>query len=724
MKVAFRIICLIVFVSGITACGGGGSDSPSNPGGGGTTGGTPTGGSGGTEWNPPTGSSVDYEVPAVAVGAPVTDLSVTNTSGSTQTDVPITFGQVFAPGAVPGGTPVMVREATGSKAVLPTQVDVKATNADGSIRHAVITARVPSIAANAKRNLELTVVDSAPDGSAVALSDLLDSGFDATVTLDVGGTTYTASAADQLSGSSVKTWLQGPQVTEWITGGALKDSGGSPHPHLTARFHVRAYSGLDAVRVDVIVENDWAYQANPQNITYDAQVSVCGSLKYTKNALTHYDHARWRKTFWCGTKPQINIAQNAKYMFDSGALPNYDTSLDIPESDLADMQASWSGPNVEPMGKGTVEEYMPGTGARADIGPLPRWAVRYLLSQDPRAKTVTLGNASLAGSWPIHYRDKNTDLPVTIDDYPYMTIKGGESSTRNPATGLYESFPACGGDCDTPYSPDSAHQPSLAYVPYLITGDYYYLEELEFWANYNILQAHPDSREHSKGLVKWEQVRGQAWSLRTLGNAAYILPDDDPLKSYFVEKVNNNIDYYDATYTNNSSAPALGFVINGFVLSKPKDGKGLYSPWNDDALTTVVDWLVGMGFSNAIPFRNWKVQFVYGRYTHHPVFCKQDAASYRYVIQDPYIGQDGPVIGDWAELEAASFPDHVGNCPTEFGGYPQNPESYLSITRGALAAAAAAGYGGVPAIFDELDAAQSAAGADFNSIPQWAIVPR
>ena len=99
-----------------------------------------------------------------------------------------------------------------------------------------------------------------------------------------------------------------------------------------------------------------------------------------------------------------------------------------------------------------------------------------------------------------------------------------------------------------PNFPDDAHQPSLAFVPYLVTGDYYYLEELHFWANWNMILAKPDLRQFDKGLLGWSQVRAQAWSLRTLGHAAFITPDDHPLKSYFVTRVENNINHYTMYY--------------------------------------------------------------------------------------------------------------------------------------------------------------------------------
>jgi hypothetical protein len=146
---------------------------------------------------------------------------------------------------------------------------------------------------------------------------------------------------------------------------------------------------------------------------------------------------------------------------------------------------------------------------------------------DKRAKDVTLGTADLSGSWSSHYRDRKTDRPISVADYPYMTVLRPTYDTYNKVTKQYEAFPACASStaCSTPNNHDAAHQPNLAYLPYLVTGDYYYLEELQFWAMWNSFSSNPGYREYEKGLYKSDQMRGQAWSLRTAAEAAYITPD-------------------------------------------------------------------------------------------------------------------------------------------------------------------------------------------------------
>lgn len=654
------------------------------------------------------------------IGSTVVGVNVENLTNQGSVDIPITFGQVFAPGHVPGGAYLEARTTGSSPVGVPLQVDNKATHPDGSLRHAVITARVPKLGSGALGGIELVSTSAAPAATRVSDKDLLATGFDVALSVDVGGTVYEASARKLLEADASKTWLTGPLVTEWIVSAPVKTLSGVEHPHLTARFNIRAYAGFDSVRVDVILENNWAFQSNPQNFTYNLAITNGGASVYSRNSLVHYHQARWRKTFWWGKNPGVYVKHDKAYLFASGAIPNYDQSISMIEADLAAMETEWTGGRTEPMGLGLVYSNFRDTGARRDIGPLPRWTARYLLSIDKRAKTSTIGNGNQGGTFDIHYRDKKTDLPVTIDDYPYMSIKS--SNTFDPARGVDDGFPACSGSCSKPYTVDSAHQPSLAYVPYLVTGDHYLMEELQFWANYNIVQANPDSRNKKKGLVKWEQVRGQAWSLRTLGHTAYITPDNHPLKNYFVEKVQFNLDYYNNKYSFNSGAPALGFITDGGAI-KNEGGQGKLSPWNDDAFTMVIGFIADMGFADAIPLRDWKSKFVYGRFSEHPVFCKYHAAEYRYVVQGSYIGDGGAVINTWPELMSSSF----SSCPADFdggGGHTKSPQSYLAITHGALSAAVASGFVDAANFLNEIQQAQKNAGANFASTPQWAIVPR
>src|SRR5690606_6896558 len=133
-----------------------------------------------------------------------------------------------------------------------------------------------------------------------------------------------------------------------------------------------------------------------------------------------------------------------------------------------------------------------------------------------------LANADAAASAPVHYRDHNTDQPLSVRDYPSVALRFGSSNPAVPSAST-----------SSPWTLDVAHQGSYAYIPYLVTGDAFYLDEMMFWASWNIAASDPYYRGSTKDLLSSEQVRGQAWGLRSLAEASFAAPDSHALNSYF-----------------------------------------------------------------------------------------------------------------------------------------------------------------------------------------------
>lgn len=664
-------------------------------------------------------------------GPAVTSVQFENTGTADQIDVPVTFGHVFAPGHISSAHTVSAQLLDGTS--VPLQVDVKARHADGSLRHAILTAKVARIATGTTATLNLSATAAGAAYAPVAPTILLNSGFTAAVNVTIGGVQYSASADELLRSGSYKPWMAGPIANEWLVSAPLKTAQGTIHPHLTARFAIRATSGAKQARVDVTVENGWAFEAAPQNFLYDGQVMVGGQAVYTVPGLNHLHHARWRKVFWWGAQPQVHVKHNTAYLINSRAVPNYDQSVVPTEANLAALASQWTAARSAPMAVGLAAPYMPTTGGRNDIGLMPGWAATYLLTQDKRAKMVTLGTADLAGSFSIHYRDKNTDRPVSIADYPYMTILGKATDTVNPVTKKPEAFPLCATTtaCTTPNTADTSHQAAFAYFPYVVTGDYYYLEELHFWAHYNAFHGNPYYREFSKGLVKSDQVRAQAWTLRTVAEAAYITPDGDPHKAQFKNVLDHNLAWFNTTYANNTSANALGVIINGYALAY-NGGLGL-APWQDDFFTSSLGHIVELGFENAKPMLMFKSKFPIARMT-APGACWIKGAIYSMNVRssststtlypsmkEAYIASHTEAFNQLAcnSLEmATALQLKVGEMTgysTSETGFPSNMQPALAYSADVGGLAGANAWG----VF-----AARTVKPDYRRSPQFAIVPR
>lgn len=661
----------------------------------------------------------------------LTNIVLENTGSTSQRGAPFTFGQVFADGDLMPGQTLSGRWNGGN--ILPLQVEVKARYPNGSARHAIISAMAPYLPPGEQRSIDLVrEAERTGDGGLTASTTpaaLLARGFTAAVAVVIDGVTWQASADALLRAAKYKTWLAGPFANEWMVSAPLADAKGVPHPHLSARFAIRA-AGDSRARVDVTLENAWAFEPAPQNFTYDAEVRVGGVTLYARPGLTHFHHARWRKVFWWGQAPQLYVRHNTAYLIATKALPNYDQSVTVAESTLAGYQALLDGARREPMGSGMAVPYMPGTGGRPDIGLLPGWAASYLLSMDKRAHDATMNTADLAGSWSAHYRDRSTDRPVSLFEYPYMTILGNRTDTVNPATNKQEAFPLCATPtaCNTPFLADSSHQAGFAYLPYLLSGDYYYLEELQFWAMWNSFFNNPGYRENIKGLLQADQVRGQGWSMRTLAEAAFITPDADPFKSQFAYFIQTNLAWYNKNYTTNPQA-ALGVLTHGYAMAYD-NGTGM-APWMDDFFTAAVGHMVELGYSEALPLLRWKARFPIARMTGNGA-CWINAAMYSMKLRDfataPFYTTIGQAFGASAPT-LAGLPcagQEMANALNlqlgEMTGYASYEMGYPSNMQPALAYAA--DVGGPAGASAWALFVQRRVKPNYALGPQFAIIPR
>lgn len=629
--------------------------------------------------------------------ADIVTTKIQNLAGSTQAQVPVTFGQVFRPGDVPSGAHI-VAHILPDGASVPLQVDQKAAHNDGSLRHGVLTARLPRLAASEDLGLSLSASAQATRGPSVQLSDLLASSFSARVALQLNGKTYTADARKFLQrADAAEQWLSGPLVSEWIVGGPVKDVSGVAHPHLAAYFHVRAYAGMRRVRVDVVIENDWTFVPHPGAFTYAAAIRVGGAAVYSRT-IQQYHHTRWHKVFWWGSDPKVYVEQDTAYLQATGAVPTY--------ADLQPSQSFLDSMRQEsiPMDHGDLTQHFPDTGAQDQIGPLPRWTAIYVVTTDRRAFNSMLANDDDAASYSVHYRGEKTGRPVSIGDHSKLTTQFDDPNVNG-------GIPVPRGD--NPNTADEAHQPSIGFVSYLVTGDYFYLEEMQFWTSWNHLGTNPLGewayRQGSKGIFG-VQVRGQAWSLRNLAQAAYATPDSDPYKALLVSSVRHNIEYNEGLYPDNPQANKLGAL-------QSYDGFEQFAPWMDDFYTWTMGYLVDLGF-DAVDMRNWKARFPVGRMGTTD-YCYIKAATYHLTVGT----NNDHWWPDFRTLYERNF-GVSGDCPVgeEMEGYADAAAGFPSNLRPALAVAVDAGISGAEVAWQRLET--SAVQPDYSDYPNWAVVPR
>jgi hypothetical protein len=514
--------------------------------------------------------------------------------------------------------------------------------------------------------------------------------------------------------------LRGEQGSLWLNGGVavehdiglplISAKTGKPHPLLSIRAHLRRYPAAAAIRADLVFENDWSYAPGPRNITYDVAIYRNGEAVYRRQGITHTHHARWHVVLWSEGRKEPVVRFDTPYFVNSGLVPHYDASIRISPLVLADDGKQLEKADSGPLGTGTVTPYMPTTGMRADIGPLPLWTAQYLLSMDMRARALMFVNADAAAGMPIHYRDQATGLPVSLDRHPGLTMAFG---TPRPS----DAFPKVDIRAN-PWTMDVAHHPSLAYVPYLVTGDLFYLEETMFFANWVMGSVDPGLRGEEKGLLWGNQVRGTAWAMRTLGQAAIILPDSHPMKGYFNAKLQNNFDYDISHFVRSASSATspLGIV-------ESVDQNGVIGPWQYDFFFLSVADMARAGVPHAAELLSWMARFVVGRWSEKAQtegYCYRMAPAYYIKFRDPA----GRPFRDWGALFQANWPD-MKSCPSAFPGDSgsDSPVGYVANSYAALGAAANLSVPGAREEQERIARDSRAMISKFSQDPTFAIVP-
>ncbi len=260
---------------------------------------------------------------------------------------------------------------------------------------------------------------------------------------------------------------------------------------------------------------------------------------------------------------------------------------------------------------------------------------------------------------------------------------------------------------------------------------------MQFWAEWNLSGTDPVYRNFGDGLVKFDQVRAQAWSLRTLAQAAYITPDNNPLKKTLLKQLRTNIAWYDSTYAKNPSANALHLIPQN---DAPYDNGMAMAPWQDDFFTWSIGYVQGLGDVDASALLRWKGKFAGRPYDGARISAPALAAAYTLRIRP---SAKAGFYANFAQVYDASLPTQFKRQPADRTlkcgsselsaalGLPQagdmvaepaSADGYPAYMQPALAAAVDAGIPGADAAWRLFQSRPTK--PDYSSYPDWAIVPR
>jgi hypothetical protein len=489
----------------------------------------------------------------------------------------------------------------------------------------------------------LTAADLASD----AVLDAFN--FDGTIELS-GGRTGVLSARDMLKAGHHRYWLRGPIVTAVIiedrTPSLSYDNARSVyplHPIFEAWFyHPAENPGFRKADMGYTLENVWASgnaSLSAEKVTYnltltkdkartkiaDPDITPSGSA-YTVPNFMHIARSRWHRRYWINNAPaELRIDHNLKYLVTTRAIPNYDTGFSLENGWYAAVKDQWQSAvktldgrtlaGSPSTGIGNYPKILNDGGWAQFIGPLNTWDVVTLYGfgtvDSQRLQAVSLGNSDLAGRMPIHYRERDA---APGNGRFFDAREGASIGTVNPfgrivsvnarkEVSFIDLSANCNGsgddldriryteggnpDTDGWDQLDASHIPDTAYLPYLISGRYHYLEELQMWAAYWIgrytgcYNTDPDYlylRQGDSGYIQDSQPRGDGWAFRTVAYAAFITPEGTPEKDYLEDKLKNTVAMWEGMHGVPNSDPSRANHYAHGTNRKNVDSAGGVSP--------------------------------------------------------------------------------------------------------------------------------------------------
>ena len=215
-------------------------------------------------------------------------------------------------------------------------------------------------------------------------------------------------------------------------------------------------------------------------------------------------------------------------------------------------------------------------------------------------------------------------------------------------------------------------------------------------------------------MVASNQVRGAAWSLRQIDEAAWASPDASAAKAYFTAVSQENWSWLVAQIPlwTAQQGEAHGWLPGVYGID------GALPPWQQDYFASTTIAAAKQGNADAVTFLNWEANFLVGRFTHAAEgFAPHDGAGYLISISDPTTNTP---YTTWAQVGAQTVARGWSNgtgWTQSQGDYPQLALATLAgIAEVTGSAEAAAAYRAVLA-----DNPPFTTAADFNRDPTFAI---
>lgn len=587
----------------------------------------------------------------------------------------VVFGQAFRPGDVLRGARLAARLAEDGRP-LPAQMDIQTRHPDGSARFAVVSFLAPALRLGGRAGVVLAAraaPSPAPAPSLDAEAALRGRRAAVEVAPAGGGEPWRADLAAALraalaegGGGANRPWQAGPlavqaRVSAEVPPGA---AGGATSLRLVADVALRADGTLWA---DVWLRNDTAMRPGGGPASYGLRVLLDGREALRAEVLRQPQYTGWGRLLGAAADGQpapapALVRPDAPYLAEVGAVARYDLSTGVEEALLARLDQTMAAPAwAEPLSPRGIMQAMGAGGGRPDIGPATMWQAAWLITGDPRAAAYAIGQAEAAGAIPWHLWDPSGGAAgrggwMDSRRWPrlWADARGGA-----PPRGLLQQIPT-----DTGWGLSASHQPDLSYVPFLLTGRRAFLDGLQAQAAWSVMWRAPTAPyrgEHGAAgpgegvnVARNHQVRGSAWSIRQLDEAAWISPDDDSNRAFLRQASAGNWAWLRARIPEWTAlqGEAHGWVVG--VYGTP----GALPPWQQDMMASTAAAAARRGDEDARAVLRWMGNFLVGRFlSENRGFGRNDGAAYNIAVERAGESSGDPPrhpLRTWAEIGEAT----------------------------------------------------------------------
>jgi hypothetical protein len=518
-------------------------------------------------------------------------LTVNSANGQTYTNVPLQIGRVFRQGEVAG-----CPRANLDGVPIEAQFDVKNRYADGTLKFATVSMLLNKID---KQQSTLSFVANEPCSAKESfnISAQLASLPNLDVSIRLNGNDGNAvSLRSMLLAGKFSVWENGPIATSLIVADHTTkafDFGVDSYKSLRPIFHVKFWKRSNLVTVRVIVEQSDTQKMQAQNYSLEIFGGLNSrELLYSKPSVNQHFASRWTKEFSLGTAaPIVNVNHNIGYLASTKAIPNFDSQVKLANSSKEFMLSRWDAVSTKEkdlFGAGMYQKYMQGTGGRPEIGMFTDWASYALFDGDARLWNMLKKHTDLAASFPMHFREGDSNrkfmsfpsqqagigLPITRDGRKaFFLYDGNGYFGRFPLSAVDEPI-LVGPKTTNDWVADCSHQPDDHYPLYLTTGEYWYLEQLQFWASWGLFSNNPLYGPSNRVVEDAEldnQLRGEAWCLRTRARSAFISVDGSAEQQYFTRVTNSALRAFEGIKLGPGGTDPVRarWAMNGFKGTNP-----------------------------------------------------------------------------------------------------------------------------------------------------------